>query len=105
MLHRTPAWFPNALPVHCGGRREMHHSHSRTDGQMTGVTNRTAVIVRVPVFVDCGGGLQAHKAGKQQRYQERPSQAAGCEYTNHARLFDDSGVPSVAECWGDAGKK
>ena len=42
--------------------------------------------VSVPVFVHYGSCLQTHKTGEQQRYQERPSQPAGCEYTNHALL-------------------
>jgi hypothetical protein len=82
----TAVRFPNMLPFHGGRRRELHNGHGRTDGKMTGVTNGTAVIVRVPMFVDCGNGLQTDKAREQQRYQERSVQTAACGYSYHAFL-------------------
>jgi len=101
MLDGAPFRFPDALPDDRGGRREVHDSHRRTDGKVAGVTNGTTVIVRFPMFVDDRGGLQAHKAGQQQRYQERSEQPPRCGYTNHARLFDDCSGSLVSDCWGN----
>jgi len=100
----APVCFRNALPAHRSGRRELNNGDRRTDGKVTGVTDRTAVIVRVPVFVDCGSCLQTHKAGEQQRYQERLLKASDCEYTNHPLLFDDRRVLLVADCWREGAR-
>jgi hypothetical protein len=86
VLDGAPVRLPNTRPVHRSGWCEVNSGYGRTDGKVTGVTDGTAVIIRVPVFVDYGSCLQAHKTGEQQRYQERSSQTAGCKHTNHARL-------------------
>lgn len=105
MLDGAPVRFPSALPVHRGGRRELNSGYGRTDRKVTGVTDGTAVIVAVPVFVDCGNSLQAHETDEQQRCQQRPSEPAECEYTTHASLYDACGVPSVADCWRGGKRK
>jgi len=105
VLDGALVWFPNTLPVHHGGRCEQNNGYGRADGQVAGITDGTAMTIRVPMFVDCGDGLQTHKAGEQQRHQERPPQTARCEYTNHALLFDDCSAPSVAEGLGDDWQK